>query len=263
MQQPLPELPPMKPVPPMAQSHSEPVERSMSSMRSGPSMGSQMAAPLARRLRQMLTMMASGGIVLTLGIGALEMIAKPEFRPTSLLATVEARTEIGTMNQKMLLPPGQMVLSEADYRAKLAEAERGGQAKAELSFQKQLAVVQANKERVVQAYGALYQRTNQIAQMGLQLEMIAQQFRQKMIEMSNAGRNLVLMGLDLACGLGNQEQCDKAKDYRRNMVAESEELTRSDFPEKLRALLNGIDDPATFVTREDQRVNGTPVLSDQ
>lgn len=263
MQQPLPEMPPMKPVPPMAQSHSEPVERSMSSMRPGASMGSQMAVPLARRLRQMLTMMASGGIVLTLSIGALEMIAKPEFRPTSLLATVEARTELGVMNQKMKLAPGEMILSEADYRTKLAEAERGGQAKAELSFQKQLAVVQANKERVVQAYGALYQRTNQIAQMALQIEMVAQQFRQKMIEMSNAGRNLVLMGLDLACGIGNQEQCEAAKNYRRNMVAESEELTRSDVGEKVRQLLTGIDDPATFITREDQRQNGAPVLSEQ
>lgn len=173
MPQPLPDLPPMKPVPVPGGQHAEPAEQPVSLQRQPTSQ----TPPLGRRLRQMGTVLASGGFVLTLGVGALEIIAKPEFRPTSILATMEARTELGGMNQRNGAKPGELLLTEADYRKKLAEAERSGQAKAELDFQKELAVVQADKERVVQAYGTLYQRANMIAQAAIQLETLAQQFR--------------------------------------------------------------------------------------
>lgn len=222
--------------------------------------GSSPGYPFGRRLRQMVTVLASGGFVLTLGVGALEVVAKPEFRPTTLLATFEARSELGGMNQRMGVQPGQMLMTEAQYRAKLAEAERSGQAKAELAFQRDLAGIQADKERVVQAYSTLYARANLIAQAAIQLEALAQQFRQQLLQMSNGGRSMVIMMKDLFCGFGSPEACEGAKADRRVMIDESDELSRGDVGNKVRELMTGIDDPATFITQEDRKRNGTPAI---
>lgn len=258
MQQPLPDLPPMKPVAAPPEQKAESAERPVALQRQQKSQ----AMPLGRRLRQMVTALAGGGFVLTLGVAGLEMIAKPEFRPTTILATMEARTELGGMNQRMKVEPGQMELSEADYRSQLAQAERSGQAKAELEFQRQLAIVQADKERVVQAYGSLYQRANMIAQAAIQLETLAQQFRQQLLQMSNGGRSVVIGMKDLFCGLGSPEACESAKIDRRSMISESDELSQGDVGNRVRELMAGVDDPASFITHADQRRNGVPALSD-
>lgn len=181
MQQPLPDLPPMKPVevvPP-------PSERPVFFQRQVP----PPAVPLGWRLRQMVGLLAGGGFLMMTGVGALELIAKPGLRPTDLLATFEARTDLGIMNQKLGSEPGELVLTEDDYRKRLAQADREGQAAAELGFQTELALVQADKERVVQAYASLYQRANMIAQAAIQLEALAQQFRQQLLAMTNGGRD--------------------------------------------------------------------------
>ena len=258
MQDNLPPLPEMKPIEtPQA---AEPVERPAPR---GPS-GTQSAMPpissLARRLRQLLGMLAGGGLLMVTGVGALEVIAKPEYRPSTLIATFEGRTELGILNQKLGSEPGKMVLTEADYREQLANAERKGQASAELSFQKQLAVVQADKERVVAAYTTLYQRANMIAQMALQLEMVAQQFRQQLLQMSNGGKSMVIMFKDVFCGLGDAQSCESAHQDRRMMIDEADELSRGDVGAKVRELMSGIDDPATLVAHNDQQQNGTPAL---
>lgn len=261
MQQPLPELPSMPASGPMPLPAPEPIhpiqaERTSSAMRQPMSSG----VPLGRRLRQMVGVLAGGGMMMVVGVGGLEMIAKPGLRPSDFMATIEARTELGTMNQRMGAEPGQMLMTEAQYRSKITEAERSGQAKAELGFQRELAGIQADKERVVQAYATLYQRANIIAQAAIQLETLAQQFRQQLIQMSNGGRSTVIGIKDLFCGLGSAEACESAKADRRSMIDESDELSRGDVGEKVRQLMTGIDDPATFITHEDQRRNGTPAL---
>ena len=150
MQPELPSLPPIEPIKPAA----------------GPEPASIPRAPQpkpaagfgVRRFRQIVGALAGGGLLLVGGVVALELIARPSLRPTDIMATIEARTESGIFNQKMGAAPGQLTLTEDEYRHKIAEAERAGQAKAELVFQKDLAAVQADKERVVGAYQALYQR---------------------------------------------------------------------------------------------------------
>lgn len=227
MQSDLPPLPEMKPIPvaPSPTSQAEPTERP--AQRGAPNY--QSAMPFGRRLRQMLGMVAGGGVIMVAGIGALEMVAKPEFKPSTLVSTVEAGVELSIMNQKLGQAPGQKSYTEADYRSALAKAEREGQASAELAFQKELAVVQADKERIVQAYGSLYQRANMIAQAALQLETLAQQFRQQLLEMSNGGRSMVIMMKDLFCGFtADQATCDSAKADRRVMIDEADELSRGD-----------------------------------
>lgn len=254
MQNDLPPLPEMKPVPaaPASTSHAEPVER--------PAPRSQYGAPsvmpFGRRLRQMVGFVMGGGLIISVGIAGLELVAKPGLRPTDLIGTLEARPDLVGMNQKLGVEAGRVVFTEADYRQKLANAERKGQAAAELDFQKKLVVVQADKERIVQAYSTLYQRANMIAQAAIQLEALAQQFRQQLLTMSNGGRSTVIMIKDLLCGFtGDQETCDSAKNDRHIMIDESDELSRGDVSRKVKEALADIEDPATIaVHRDGQRI---------
>ena len=213
-----------------------------------------------KRMRQMVGYIAGGGFGLVLLICVAQLTLRPGIRPTDLMATIEAQTDIGVFNQKMGAAPGEMILTEAQYREELAEAERSGQAKAELEFQKELAVVQADKERVVGAYQTLYQRANMIAQAGLQLESMAQQMRSQLIQMSNGGRNMVIMFKDVFCGLGDPEACASAREDRGTMISEANELSQGDVGNRIKELMAGVEDPAVFITREDQRRNGTAAL---
>lgn len=214
----------------------------------------------SRRLRQAIGYVAGGGLALVLGVCGGELVLKDGLKPTDLMATIEAQTEIGIMNQKLGFKRGEHVLTEAEYQETIAHAQRRGAARAELDFQRQMAAVQADKERVVQAYGALFQRTNAIAQAGLQMEAQAQQFRQQLLASTNGGRAMVLTVQDTFCALGDEGSCDAARKLRAGMIDESTTLSEGDLARKINELMAGVPDPATFVTREDQKRNGTPAL---
>ena len=248
MQNDLPPLPEMKPIP--SATTAEPIERPAPRSQSG----YQPAMPFGRRLRQILGMIAGGGLLMSAGIGGLELVAKPGMRPSDLIGTLEARPDLVAMNLKLGNDTNKVVFTEADYRKALAKAERSGQAAAELDFQKKLAVVQLDKERIVQAYATLYQRANLIAQAAIQLETLAQQFRQQLLQMSNGGRSMVIMMKDLFCGFtGDPGACESAKADRRVMIDESDELSRRDVGKRVRELMSGIDDPATVAVHRDQQ----------
>jgi len=250
-----PELPPMRPAAPPSQPQA--VQQTSGAPASR-------AAPMGpKRLRQMVTMIAGGGFVLVAGLGGLEMVAKPGLRPSDFMSAVEGNTERGIWNIKMGFKPGDHVLTEAEYRELLAEGERKGQAKAELQFQKKLAIVQADKERVVAAYQALYDRMKIIVQAALQLEQLAQQFRQQLIQLTSGGRGLVIMTKDIFCGFGSPEACESARADRRIMIDEADELSRGDVGARIKEMMVGVDDPATLITREDQQRYGTPALDRQ
>ncbi|MGJ8481758.1 hypothetical protein [Sphingobium yanoikuyae] len=232
-----PELPPMKAV-----GENNPA----------PKMAAPSPAPRAefhgtRRMKQILTALASGGLILVAGVGLGELALRPGIRPTDILATIEARTEAGIFNQKMGAAPGEMTLTEDQYRAKIAEAERTGQAKAEIAFQRELADVQADKEILVGAYQTLYQRTNVIAQEGLRMEAIAQQFRQQLLQQTNGGRATVIAVYDMLCAIGEQQSCENARQARAGMIQEASELTQSDLAKKINNLMAGVPDPATLM----------------
>lgn len=254
MQEPeLPKLPPMEskpsPLPASSPPPSQPAANSNSSTVSG-----------GKRLKQMVLILAGGPIGLVAAISVAQLTLKPEFTPGTLLATIEAQTELGLFNQKLGEERGVVKFTEADYRQKLAEAERSGQAKAELTFQKNLALVQADKERVVGAYQTLYQRTNIIAQAGVQMESQALQFRQRLIEQTNGGRAVVISVLDGLCAFGDQTSCESARQARKGMMEESGQLTEGDVAKKVRELMSGIPDPATLVANRDINENGTPTI---
>lgn len=215
---------------------------------------------LTPRFRQMVGALVGSGMALTLGIVAVEMVAPAGYRPSDAAATIEARVELGVMNQKLKMNPGMLILSEADYQRQIAEAQRQGQADAELEFQKKLAVVQADKERVSGAYQTLYQRTTMIVQMALQLEQISQQLRSRLLETTNGGRAMVIGFKDLFCGLGDPASCASASDDRRTMISEADELSRGDIGNRVRELMADIPDPATLIVEEDQRRNGVPAI---
>lgn len=213
-----------------------------------------------RRLRQLVGYLTGGSLVMMGGVVFFEVVAKPGLRPSDLMSMVEARVELGVMNQKMGHAPGEHVINEAQYQSIIAQAQRAGAAKAEIGFQRELAVVQANKERIVSAYATLYQRTNIIAQAGVQMEAQAQAFRQRLIEQTNGGRAMVINILDGLCAFGDADSCEKARRARAGMVEESSSLTEGQLAQKVRELMAGIDDPATLVAREDQRQHGAPTL---
>lgn len=249
----LPALPPMSPAKPASMPDRPAPQPAAASAGSG--FG-------AKRLRQIVGYTATGSLGLIASVLALQGIAKPGLRPTDLMATIEAQTELGIFNQKMGAAPGQVLMTEAQYRAELAEAERGGQARAELAFQKDLAVVQADKERMVGAYQTLYQRTNLIAQAGVQMEQVAMQFRQQLLQSTNGGRAVVIGIKDMACGLGSEEACASARADREKMIDEGTTLSEADLAAKVNALMAGIPDPASLVAAQDQRQNGVPTLTE-
>ena len=250
-----PSLPPMEPMKPAAPPHEQPAASS-----AAPPKPQAPVAQTKGRLRQIVGYIggASLGFIILVGVG--EMVLRPGIRPTDLMATIEARTDIGIFNQKMGAAPGEMRITEEEYRNKLAEAERSGVMKAELEFQRDLAAIQSDKERVVTAYQALYQRTNAIAQTGLQMEAVAQQFRQRLLEQTNGGRVLVISVYDGLCALGNADACESARQARAGMIRESGELSEGDLAKKINALMAGIPDPAALIEGRDLRENGTPTI---
>jgi hypothetical protein len=255
MQSNLPELPPMKPV-----GETQDGGKTVAPFAASPSVAPRSGFQGTKRLRQMVAILASGGLVLVAAVGIGELVLRPGIRPTDFLATIEARTELGVINQKMGAAPGDFEITEDQYREKLAEAERTGQAKAEIVFQRELAAVQADKERVVGAYSALYQRTNLIAQAGVQMEAVAQQFRQRLVEQTNGGRALVINIYDGLCALGDQDSCKSAREARAGMIQEAGELTEGDLAKKVGELMQGIPDPASLVANRDMRENGSPAI---
>lgn len=249
---PLPKMPPMQGAPIQPASDG----RTLSS----PSV--QRPAPGGtRRLRQIVTAVTGGGFAVIAVVIGLELIAKPGLRPTDMMAMIEARTELGIMNQKLDVPPGEVRFTEAQYQEIIAKAQREGQAQAELAFQRELAVVEADKTRLIGAYQTLFERANLIAQAALQMESIAQQLRNQLLTMSNGGRSTVIMFKDIFCGLGDQASCASARTDRQTMITEADELSRSDMGARVRELMAGIDDPATLIAQTDRRDHGTLSLA--
>lgn len=176
------------------------------------------------------------------------IVAEP-YKPTTMLARFEAQTDLKIFNQKLGRPAGEVTLTEDQYREKLAEAERRGQAKAEIVFQREMANVQADKELLVGAYQSLYQRANIIAQAAVQIEVVATQFRQRLMEMTNGGRSVVIGVKDIFCGLGSPEACDSAHADRQNMIGEATELTKGQVAQQVNELMAEVPDPATLMVR--------------
>jgi hypothetical protein len=252
----LPKLPPM-PAPVSSPPDSAAMPPPLNGTTTGAVNGSARSSPVAaKRLRQMVTFVAGGGFGLVAVIGVAQLVLRPELTPTHLLATMEAQTELGIMNQKLGHDVGKAQITEAQYQEAIAKAQRDGQAKAELVFQQKLAVVQADKERLVGAYQTLYQRANLIAQAAIQLETIAQQFRQQLMTMTNGGRAAVIGFKDIFCGLGSPEACASAHEDRSSMISEADSLTRGDASKRVRELLSGIPDPASVIVREDEARHG-------
>lgn len=251
MQQPEPpKLPPMPQAsPPPSPLPSAPAQPQKSQKAAG-----------GNRLQKMVGILSGVGFGFVALISIGELTLRPELKPTTILATIEAQTDLGVINQKMGAAPGQKPMTEDEYRSKIAEAERNGQAKAEIIFQRQLAAVQADKERVVGAYQTLYQRTNMIAQAGVQMEAVAQQFRQRLIEQTNGGRVLVISVYDGLCAMGDEPSCEKARQARAGMIKESGELTESDLAKKVAVLMSGVPDPASLVANRDVVENGMPSI---
>jgi hypothetical protein len=240
-----PPLPHMEPIKPMAQPQTQPAKPP-----------SNIPVQTKGRLRQIVAYVGGASLGFVLLVAGGELVLKPGLRPSDIVATVESNVELGLMNQRLGHKPGEHVLTEDEYRKTIAQAEREGQAKAEIEFQRELAQVQADREIVVQAYLSLYQRANAIAQAAIQLESLAQQFRQQLLTMSNGGRSMVIGVKDLFCGLGSPEACQSAREDRRSMISESDELSRGDVGARVRELMAGVPDPATFVMRGDTRRSG-------
>lgn len=216
-----------------------------------------------RRLRQIVTAVTGGGFAVIAVVIGLELIAKPGLRPTDMMAMIEARTELGIMNQKLDVPPGEVRFTEAEYQEIIAKAQREGQAEAELAFQQDMAAVEADKTRLIGAYQTLFERTNIIAQGAIQMEGVAQQLRNQLLAASNGGRSMVIGVKDIFCGLGDPTACASARADRQMMIGEADELSRGELGMRVRELMAGIDDPAALIAETDRRNHGTPSIDRQ
>jgi hypothetical protein len=249
-----PSLPPMEPIKPAAAPPQSPAPSAAAPKAQTPT------AQAKGRMRQIVGYVGGASLGFIMLVCAGELVLKPGLRPTDLVATIEARTDLGIFNQKLGAKPGEILITEDQYRAKIAEAERSGQMKAEIAYQRELAAIQADRERVVGAYQTLYQRANAIAQAGLQLEGVAQQMRAQLIQATNGGRGVVIMFKDIFCGLGDAQSCASARADRGTMIAEADELSRGDVGSRIKELMAGVEDPAAFTVREDRQRNGVPTI---
>lgn len=244
----MPELPPMQPV-------------QMATPQTGGAVAQQQRGGFqagGRSLRQVLGLITQGGLLLLLIVVGLEMVAKDDFKPSKILGRFEASRDLTEMQEKN---PGLHILNEADYRTKLTEAERNGQAKAELNFQTKLAAVQADKERVTAAYQSLYERTRDIAKVALEMEASLQQARQQTVMQGQAGTAMSANLKDMWCALsGDQTACASASADRSRMVAEVNNLSTMDSGSRLGELMRNIDDQARQVVGADMVSNGVPTI---
>lgn len=244
----MPELPPMQPV-------------QMATPQAGgaiaqPQRGGYQAG--GRGLRQVLGLISQGGILLLLIVIGLEMVAKDDFKPSVILGTFEASKDLTEMQKKN---PGLRIINETEYREKLVEAERNGQAKAELNLQTKLAAMQADKERVTAAYQSLYERTRDIAKVALEMEAGLQQARQQTVMKGQAGTAMSANLKDMWCALsGDQTACASASADRSRMVAEVNDLSTMDSGSRLGELMRNIDDQARQVVGVDIVSNGVPTI---
>lgn len=217
--------------------------------------------PAGRNLRRVLGYITGGGLFLVVVVLISEKVLLPEWRPTTLLASFEVALDMKKMQG--LLPvgsDGKPIETQADYEKEMAKAKADGAAEAQVEMQKKIAAIEADKQRVIGAYSTLYQRTNMIAQAGLQMEAALQQSRQQMVASSQGGRQVVSMWGDIGCALGMQGGCDAAQSARTSMVTDMD-MARVDVGARINDLLRGVPDPAALIAGADMAQDGsTPRL---
>lgn len=250
-----PELPKLQVVPQQAPS---PTPTSSTPMKKGG--GGQGQG--GRSLRHVVGLVSGGGFAILVGVLALEYVAKEDLRPSVLLARFEASREMTEYNTKMGDSPNRRVrMTEAEYQAALAEATRAGQARAELDYQRDLAVLQADVDRVKTAYTTLYERANQIAAITVQMEAALQQARQALAQQGMQGRVGVSILKDYWCALaGDQTACESARRDRADMNGELNALATNTAGDRIHELFQGIEDPASLVVHTDLARNGAPTI---
>lgn len=213
--------------------------------------------PAGRNLRRMLGYFAGGGLMLVVVVLLGEKVLMPEWRPTTLLASFESTLDLKKMQG--LLPvgsDGKPIETQADYEREIGKAKAAGAAEVQVEMQKKLAAVEADKQRVISAYSTLFQRTNMIAQAGLQMEAALQQSRQQMVASSQGGRQVVSMWGDIGCALGMQGGCDAAQNARNSMVSDMD-MARVDVGGRINELMRGVPDPAALIAGADMADGGT------
>lgn len=213
--------------------------------------------PAGRNLRRVLGYITGGGLFLVVVVLLGEKVLMPEWRPTTLLASFESTLDLKKMQG--LLPvgsDGKPIETQADYEREIGKAKAAGAAEVQVEMQKKLAAVEADKQRVIGAYSALYQRTNMIAQAGLQMEAALQQSRQQMVASSQGGRQVVSMWGDIGCALGMQGGCDAAQNARNSMVSDMD-MVRVDVGARINDLMRDVPDPAALIAGADMADGGT------
>lgn len=215
---------------------------------------------MGRQLRRLMGMLAGGGLALAAFLIFWQSVAAPGKGPFELLAYAEAKFETGVFNGKMGVAPNGVQMTEAEYREKLAEAERNGAAKAEYALQEKIARLQADQQRIVAAYQALYQRANLIAQAGLGMEAQLQAARTQAIAGASAGNQIVATYGDIGCALGIGG-CEAAADAKERIRADIDNARTGEVGQRIRQLLSEAPDPAQLIIDADLATNGVPSLT--
>jgi hypothetical protein len=254
---PLPEMPEFENVRPMPQQGRGPV-----AMQGGYGGGGGVTQiSMGRQLRRLMGMLAGGGLALAAFLIFWQSVAAPGKGPFELLAYAEAKFETGVFNGKMGVAPDGVQMTEAEYREKLAEAERNGAAKAEYALQEKIARLQADQQRIVAAYQALYQRANMIAQAALGMEAQLQAAKTQAVAGASAGNQIIATYGDIFCALGaGNGACAAADQAREKIKADLDNTRTGEVGQRINALMAEVRDPAQLVANSDLATNGVPAL---
>lgn len=254
----LPEMPEFENVRPMPQPG-----RSSVSMPGGSNGGAGFAqSSMGQQLRRLMALLAGGGLILAAFLVFWQFVAAPGKGPADLLAHFESAFELGRMNGNMAIGPDSQKMTEAGYREALSEAERRGAAKVEYALQEKVAKLQADQQRIVQAYGTLYQRANLIASAGLEMEKQLQASRTQAVAGAEGGNALVATYGDILCALGAGNGACAAADQAREKIKTDIDNTRTgDVGNRINTLMAGVPDPAALVAGADIDTNGAPSLN--
>lgn len=225
----------------------------------GQSGGSAAPVSMGRQLRRLMGTLAAGGIALAAFLVFWQTVAAEGKGPFELLAQAEAKFETAFFNAKMGVAPGAVKMTEAEYREAIAEAERRGAAKAEYDLQEKIAALQANQQRIVGAYQALYQRANMIAQAGLSMEAQLQDAKTRAVMGASGGNQIVATYGDIGCALGIGG-CEAAAAAKQRILTDIENARTGQVGQRINQLLAEVPDPAQLVTGADLAANGAPAL---
>lgn len=196
-------------------------------------------------MRTLLTLSAPGFVIVAC-LGAAQIVAPYDWKPTVLVGKAIAQYEVTVIQDTLM--------DKAEAEKQIAEARAEGERVAELAFQtdlkeleftyqEKLVTVQTQLQSGLAAYQSLYERANLIQQAVYQMEGTILQHKQQAIRSSQGGKELVANVADVGCFFV-PDLCKVGDGIRDKMSDELVDAGRRGAGQVSRDYLQGMPDPA-------------------